>query len=282
MRHHGMDSKLEETLRRWEPTSRRDPHAAARGRARFLAEAAQLTSARRFAPRLAWNLAFSVLVALVLFFGSSAGLAFAAQESLPDEPLYPLKLWSEDFRVRLAGDPQAKIDLLMQFSDRRVGEMDQLAMRGRPISLSVAQRFEYQIQQALELAASLDDEALQQAVQRIRARCAIQEQRLLAEPGPAQPVRQWARARLQEQLQWLDANASDPQAFRRRFHRGQDQPAPSLIITPSSSPIPIELNPASKTALPENTPTPRFQEANPGRDGSQGSGGKGKHGPHRP
>ncbi len=81
---------------------------------------------------------FSILTAVVLtltvLFGGAGATVYAAQSSMPDEALYPLKTISEDLRLNLAVDPEAQIKLLLNYADERVGEMAKLLDQGEPVA----------------------------------------------------------------------------------------------------------------------------------------------------
>ena len=81
------------------------------------------------------NLIISTLVIAGLLFGGGATVA-AAQNDLPNEPLYQIKLVSEDANVWLAHDPTMKIEMLMEQAQTRTEEMAALASAGmRPTRL---------------------------------------------------------------------------------------------------------------------------------------------------
>ncbi|MBI4281128.1 hypothetical protein HY628_02945 [Candidatus Uhrbacteria bacterium] len=71
-----------------------------------------------------------LLLALALFFGLSGGTVLAAQNDMPGEVLYPVKLWSEAARERLTFTPEKKIELLLQFHERRIAELEWVEGQG--------------------------------------------------------------------------------------------------------------------------------------------------------
>lgn len=264
---HELDPQLKQRLEHLKNVPARDPHSAARGRARFLAEAAALQPAparkARSVPRrrLVWNFAAVALTLLVLFFGGSVGAAFAAQDSLPGETLYPVKLASEDLRLGLTGDTQTEIDLLLQFAAERVSEMNQLAAQGITPPVETAARLESQVSRALQLAAQLGDEEMLPALERIRFQLE-QEAQSLSEGGEAGQVLQQTRYMLQEQILVVDEGLADPEQFRNQVQAGQEQ-------TPGSQ----------TTPLPSGTPTPQGSgSGGSGQGGTSTPGGSG--GPH--
>lgn len=262
MKHNnGINPELKQKLERLKDVPARDPRAAARGRARFLAEAAALQPAPRRAAKpasrrkLVWNFALSLLVLLGLFFGGSVGAAFAAQDALPGESLYPVKLWSEDIRLAFAGNPEAQIELLLRFADTRVAEMNALAAQGQPAPQGTIERLGLHLQQAIQLAADLDDAPMQSALQQIRARLEVQEQSLAQDDHGADPVRSRAGEMLQERIRIIDDGLNDPEAFRNRMRSNQEEtPVPSA--PQSTMPGGAGAEETSTPGGPENEPTP--------------------------
>ncbi|MCS7011613.1 MAG: DUF5667 domain-containing protein [Anaerolineales bacterium] len=292
-----IDPQLKQRLKRLKNVPARDSHAAAHGRARFLAEAAALQDAspRRslLSRRLAWNFAALVLT-LLLLFGGSVGAAFAAQAALPDQALYPLKLAVEDFRLGLTADPQTKIDLLMEFAGVRVLEINQLAAQGKVPPAETTGRLEEHIHFALQLAAGMDDPAMLTALQYIRSQLEVQAQTISEGQGEPGAVLQQARLMLQAQIRQIDEGLTSPEQFRVQTRQDRPMatlsPMPSrLFVTPTpqsgggagqgGTPTPDETGgqppqetPGTRT--PQKTPRPTGGQ---GPQGTPGGGGGGGH-----
>ena len=81
----------------------------------------------RFALRRGWMVAF-VIVSILLV--SGGGTALAASNSMPDSPLYPVKLATERIELALTPSATAKAELCATFADRRVIEIIYLAAKG--------------------------------------------------------------------------------------------------------------------------------------------------------
>jgi len=265
----GITPKLNETLDELKAVPARDPEAAARGKARFLAEAASLQAARERSSRprpvatrrLALNTVMLVALVLALFFGS-VGAALAAQSALPGEALYPLKIWTEDARLNFVSNPDAGIDLLMQFVQTRVNEMNELAAQGVTPPAETQERIEQHVRTALELAAGMDDDAMQAALLRIRAQLEAQSQSLA--DGTSEQVRMM----LQAQLQRVDEGLADPAAFRNAI-RNQEQAGETATQVPGQ----------------QATPTPGATTTGDGAGGTPTPGGGGQSpttGPNNP
>lgn len=176
----------------------RDPHAVERGRAAFLAyaqaaRASQLASRHAPARPKRRLLRLSLAAISALLFGSAA-VTLVAQASRPSDMLYPVKLLSEEARLALTFDQRAQLDLLIEFSNRRMDEL-QIAASDQAASRSVILRLERQVNQAGEIAARIGDmdpsatASLQQLRDRAeRARRAVQPPEGVPAPQPVAPA----------------------------------------------------------------------------------------------
>lgn len=77
--------------------------------------------------QMRWITAVSVL-AVVLLAGS--GTVMAASDSLPDQSLYGVKLFTEQVRVALTPSDLGKAQLYAEYTDTRVGEIIKMADKG--------------------------------------------------------------------------------------------------------------------------------------------------------
>ncbi|MFC2042311.1 DUF5667 domain-containing protein, partial [Chloroflexota bacterium] len=81
-------------------------------------------------PQLVWaRVAVSVLVVVILISMLAGGTAYAAQDSLPGDLLYPVKTGTEEARLLMAGDRSAKAALNLKFAQTRLVEMNKLVNR---------------------------------------------------------------------------------------------------------------------------------------------------------
>ncbi|MGD9142950.1 MAG: DUF5667 domain-containing protein, partial [Dehalococcoidia bacterium] len=88
--------------------------------------------------RTGWVRVAAIAVSAVLILTlSGAGTAYAAQDSLPGETLYPVKTFTEDFRVWLETNEEAEVALELEFAEKRLGEMERLVDK-TPENLSLA------------------------------------------------------------------------------------------------------------------------------------------------
>ena len=78
-----------------------------------------------------------VLAIVLALCAAGGGTVYAAQGSLPGDALYPVKLGTEQVMMWL-GDDVAKAERALSFAERRVGEMEALAEKGRSQDLDLA------------------------------------------------------------------------------------------------------------------------------------------------
>jgi uncharacterized membrane protein YgcG len=179
---HELESVVKEWLDEIKPVPPRNPQMASRGRAQFLGRAVSAHELPRQKgwisifrkERYAMNVLLSILVIAGLLFGGGATVQ-AAQDDLPNEPLYAVKTWTEDLSLQFQNDQEAKVNLLMELAQVRIQEMTQLAEAGEPIPDQVRLRLEQHIQQALQLCKNMDDPTLERTLLQIRDRLRDQD-----------------------------------------------------------------------------------------------------------
>jgi len=209
----------------------RDPVIANRARARFLANAVSASELTRHKgwssifrkEQFAMNMLISVLVIAGLLFGGGATVN-AAQNDLPNEPLYALKVWSEDVSLQLQKDPEAKVDRLMDLVQIRAQDMTRLIDAGEPVPDQVRLRLEQHIQDALQTCLTLDEPTLDRTLLQIRDRLQDRdrdmERLLLHTQDQLQlQMQDQLRIQLQDQLQLLTQTRT---MLRERLHVVED------------------------------------------------------------
>jgi hypothetical protein len=155
------------------------------------------------------------LIAAILVFGLVFGVGQAAAASLPGEPLYELKLASEEVRLGLTQDPESRAKFRVILAEERLEEISALVEQGRAVDDSAVARAQQQLTQAFEAAAQGEKGAAPWAFQRLMA--AIQKHRrtmlsaasALPE-GDQEPLRQLLR---------------EMDRVRQELHVGQGVPA---------------------------------------------------------
>jgi len=246
------ESVIREKLEQIKEVPPRNPQVAARARARFLAEAVAASEARR---QRGWNFIFrkqqfamnvvvTLLVIAGLFIGGGTTVK-AAQDDLPNEPLYAIKTLSEDVSLQFQKDPEAKVERLMELAQTRVQEMDRLIASGQTPPDQVRVRLEQHLEQTLAVSSNMDDAALDRALPQLRDQLQQRDrdmQRLQAHAAQnAQPILNRTRTMLQTQLAVVGNGLQDHEMFRSAVRNGlvyeQTQTPPALgSSTPSTPP----------------------------------------------
>jgi hypothetical protein len=222
-----------ETLESLRGVPERDPHVAAAARRAFLAEAARSKPAVSATTRnrlhgwkpflfkeRSMTTIVSLILALAVAFGGAGTAAWAAQDSLPDEALYPVKWVTEDIRLGLAGEPQDEAALLGELIQTRTQEMAQLATQGTDVPAKVATRLKQHLQTALHLCSDLNDTTMIQTLGQLRQHLEAQlqtmdqervQQRLSTDQALGHAYQAMIQAR-----NTIQGALEDPAAFRLR------------------------------------------------------------------
>ncbi|TRZ51622.1 hypothetical protein D4S03_04840 [bacterium] len=294
-----LDLKLKNAFNDLQNIPPRAPQAAARGRENFLKQAMvfrQVVSRKSDQRHNRWNniifplfqrkerlpvlnTLIAVVLAMSVFFGGTGATVYAAQGSLPDEALYPVKTWSEDAILSLTGPAQMHLNYVLDFSDRRVAEMAGLLAAGKPIPEGVEYRLQNELDLVLELTAGMDDpQAIQQMLQiRTRAETQMQTMTMLMSGAPesAEPILLRTQARLQEQIQLATMGEADPQGFRMKIQQRFQNQGGSGEQTPGTGNNPQDPGPVNPTEMPGPSGTGN----GPGPGGNQTTGTPGQYGP---
>ena len=297
-----LDPRLAALLDEIKPASARNPQAAARARSRFIAQAVSASEERRHnwwttifqqKEKFAMNMLMSALVILGLLFGGSATVS-AAQDDLPNQPLYQLKLMSEDAKIWLASDPGLKIEMLMEQVQTRTEEMAALTLAGITPPAELTIRTQERIQQALHIASSLDDASMVVAMEQIRTHLQTQEQLMIRlQDGSCtecEPILQQTREMLHNQLGQIESDLIDPEAFRNQ-NQNQNQVrttqtplATGSAVTPQTSCTPAldgtgqqngNNNPPAGTPVPQDNGNDQNNNDNGGGDENSNDNGNG-------
>lgn len=152
------------------------------------------------------NTLFAVVLAVAALFGGTGGTVYAAQASLPDQALYPVKTWSEDVILSMTGPAQTRLNYALDFSDRRVTEMASLLYAGKPIPDGVETRLQSELDLALHLVAGMDDPQAVQQLSQIRQRANTLAQTMAGlisgAPGSAGPLLAMAQLACKSRSNW--------------------------------------------------------------------------------
>jgi hypothetical protein len=230
----------------------------------------------------------AVMVVVILLAGSSATV-FASQNSLPGDPLYAIKSIGEDLRITMARSPQTKLDLTLTYTNRRISEISSLVSNGEELPTQTYERYQQELEHALDLAVQMNDQQMHAALIQIKNRAENQgmtmEELLASLPEQASPAIIRLQERLQEQVMLSSIGESDPQAFRNEIRErqqirqsmkhstGSDQPkeVPGLN---KKTPEPGQDNNGTEMDVPTQMPGHNGQ----GNDQDQTMPGNGNHG----
>lgn len=218
----------------------------------------------------------TILVAISVLFGGAGATVFAAQEAIPNQPLYEIKLLAEDFRMSLTNNPQERLALTLLYTDNRIDEMAALVGESEAIPEPLATRYRDHLNFAFQLAASNDDGNLRKALNQIR-NTVEQHHRIMIQiqtniPDYADPTMNQIRDMIRARLQVIDSGLEDPVRFRLNLHQqlqnngdippadpaGGDQPGPNQDQAPG--------NQHGAPTQDANMPGPGGKDQTPGKD----------------
>jgi len=251
-------------------TPERSSHAVTIGRAVFLADAQMYplpvskTPERR---HIEWKTFFSrkanpkmatistLILIFTLLFGGTGATVLAAQNSLPDQALYPVKLMTEDIRTGLSPQSDDQLELALQFAQKRLDEMLAMNQAGHHPATNAGDRWEYQVQFALRLTANMDETEFTQSLSRVHELLMGQENLINQhfETAPADPTLERVREQLRDHLGIVVEGLVDHDAFRSRVHNNdfghQPEQGPGDTHEPEGGPDPMQ-TPFSHTQEP--------------------------------
>lgn len=131
------------------------PEFRARARYQFRSALREAKSERKrplFSWQPRWATVLIVALALVL---AGGGTVLAAGGSMPDSPLYQVKLATEQVRLRLTRSDLGKAQIHAQLADKRVLEIARMAEKGKPDQLERAtQRLDTSLSMIVRLVAA--------------------------------------------------------------------------------------------------------------------------------
>jgi len=117
------------------------PEFKARARYQFQS-ALREVKPKRALPFFSWQPQWAVAIAVVLVvLLAGGGTVTAAGYSMPDSPLYPVKLATEQVQLTLTPSDIGKAELYAKLADRRVAEIVYIVNKGKPKQIEqIAQR----------------------------------------------------------------------------------------------------------------------------------------------
>ncbi len=238
MNNNEINPKLKKLLESLQDVPARDLQQRHIGREKFLSQAkniqprrtpARTSKSRVGAPlRKSWLPRLAAILAVVLFALSSiGGTVYAAQSSLPDDLLYPVKTLTEDIQIGLESDPEERLDLYASFANRRLEEIEAQIQAGEEISPKVLARLEKHSEKMLQQAAQVGDKGLENALRQVQQ--ALEKQNQMMEklqkqtPGQGEKGLLKAQEMIQERLELVDNGLQEPQGFRETMKERKEK-----------------------------------------------------------
>ncbi|MBI5029739.1 MAG: hypothetical protein HZB51_04375 [Chloroflexi bacterium] len=175
-----------------------------------------------------------IVVAFILVAGTAS--VYAAQDTLPNEPLYVVKIWSEDVQLGLIGDLETRADQLLELSDRRSQEIVTLSAKGILPDESVLARHQSEIETAFILATNLDEQPMNRVLTHAQVVLVHQLQKI---PVTASPPIERTRNMLSRQLELTELGLNSGGEFRKQVEALIEKPKSSAsypTLQPSSTP----------------------------------------------
>lgn len=138
------------------------PHPEFRAKARYQFHSAlQEIEQKRRIPLFGWQPRWATVVAIVLVLLLAGGsTVVAAGNSMPDNPLYQVKLATEQVQLALTPSALGKAELYAKLADKRVAEIVYVANKGKPEQVErVTQRLNSYLVRVAVLATTQKKEA---------------------------------------------------------------------------------------------------------------------------
>ncbi|MBN2084876.1 MAG: hypothetical protein JW748_06585 [Anaerolineales bacterium] len=191
-----------------------------------------------------WKIAGALLTAVVMLLGGGRAMVAGAQEAMPEDALYSVKILSEEVRLLAEGDLLAKLDLALEFTDRRVEEIVHQMDAGLPVADCTLTRLMNEDDLAIMIAAQAGDAEAPAALEKVRARFE-EHVRILDNlqtgvgPDESALLRQ-ARQNIRQRLELLDGDLQDQQLRVRileqvRGRENQPEAAPAGKHNPNGN-----------------------------------------------
>ncbi len=117
----------------------------------------QVVKAKRMVYSVRLKAATVALAVVAGVFGLGGGLAYASQDSLPGDNLYPVKLATEQIRRVIEVDDVGEVELELEFANTRLREIAAVAYRGSEQLIMAIDGYEKNLALALENAEKIGD-----------------------------------------------------------------------------------------------------------------------------
>lgn len=214
----------------------RDPEKAAKGKALFLAKAAEHRKhlpERQRKPSF-WAGLFSnspsrklgalptILLIIAILFGGSGVSVVAAQSAQPQDILYPVKLTTEDLGYNLKSGPTAIIDYCLELTNRRVEEIITSTESQKALPEITSQRLMAHIDEAVLTSSELSNQEMLEQLVRLQTELMDQLNRMesVQTNDQTRQVIERILIRIQARIRTINNNSKDLEEFRIRINNG--------------------------------------------------------------
>ena len=205
----------------------------------------------------------AILLAISLVLGGGGITVAAAQSSLPDEPLYGLKLLSEDILMMVSTDPITRSQLATDLIDRRASEIQTMIDKTDIPSESVQNRYINEIEQSIRYALNLPDQQAVLALYEIRTRLQTQQEMMQQtrsnNSAAGMTIMEQTRSMLRQYIGLLDEEMTTPDRLRDQLRdqimlqdHDREQLKTDIPVTEETSTPPVT---EDQAIPPADTPT---------------------------
>ena len=175
-------------------------------------------------------LILKVALVFTVLFGSVGSVMVAAEDSLPDSPIYSLKLAREQVRLAMNSDPAKEAALHFNRAQTRVQEMIQTSEQGDVPQEATMTRLQTHMSEAFRNTAQTADEPMEALLLVAQEMTRRQEQALaLAQEQANEQAQTRLRETAGQMSQWrqdAEEGLQDPYQFRLRFGHNRPEDAP--------------------------------------------------------
>jgi len=170
----------------------------------------------------------AIIIALVM--GIAGTTAVAASNSLPDSPLYTVKLALEEAELTFNTDENAEAELHLQRAETRIDEIEQMAIENRAAGDETLTRLQTHLTTAMQLAAAMPEAnmngILLRAQQMVQSRTRTMRQAQDNAPE-TQPQLNGAYQLMHQFGMEVEEGLADPVTFRQRYMNNRPDTAPA-------------------------------------------------------